>query len=603
MTFNFPIRTAFAGVLLFVAQFSQGQERLIPLRSLANSTVYDLANPPAQEQNARSFSPLDLPFFDDFSGDGFRLEPTLWDSDSSYVSKDMPIDAPSFGVVVLDALDRYGLPYSNQPLQWGKAEDLTSQPINLNVVPSDSIYMSFYVQAGGIGNIPEPEDSLVLQFYRPLQDRWSSVWNRAGEAPNDFARVNIAITDTSFLHSGFRFRFRKFGTLSGNLDHWLIDYIYLDANRGINDTLIDDVAIVRPLKHMFQNYSAVPYRHLLAATDPGLRTGQNLYFFNHSGTIRIVNFGYEILQDGALTFSSPVLFNNSNPGVLDSFNLQYNFANLADNGLDASEITIRHYLRTLPDLTPSNDTLVRTHALSDYYAYDDGTAERGYTLNAQFGKVALKFAPLVPDTLRGLDLYFAPVLEDPTLNEFRIAIWASVNGVPGSLIYKSDTFATPQYTQLNEFVRVAFDTLLVVSDTVFVGYEQRYSNEMHIGWDRNTSQRNKLYYNVDNTWMASEIDGTLMIRPIFGAAISTTLTQPEVFCEFEVYPNPSSDFIYLCTEHHVAHWELTDVQGRRVMEGSELPGKLSVAHLESGMYVFELIATTGARGRNRLIIR
>ena len=103
--------------------------------------------------------------------------------------------------------------------------------------------------------------------------------------------------------------------------------------------------------------------------------------------------------------------------------------------------------------------------------------------------------------------------------------------------------------------------------------------------------------------MASEIDGTLMIRPIFGSAISTTLSQPEVFCEFEVFPNPSSDFIYLRTEHHVAHWELTDVQGRRVMEGSELPEKLSVAHLESGMYVFELITTTGARGRNRLIIR
>jgi len=604
--------------LIFCHYSSTAQERLAPLRS--GTVSVDAATTSAEApapvttsattNGTRSINSLVLPFFDDFSGDSPTLQTDLWATDSSYISRDMPLDAPSFGAVVLDALNRYGLPYSNTPLQWGKAEDLTSQPINLDYAPADSVYFSFFCQSGGLGNVPENEDSLVLQFYKPLQDRWTSVWNRAGTTPAPFGRVMEAILDTAYLHDGFRFRFRKYGTLSGNLDHWLIDYVYLDANRTATDTLFDDVAIVRPLLPMFQHYETVPYRHLLEASNPQLRTGQLLYFKNHSATVRNVNFGYELIQDGNLIFSSPVLFNNSNPGVLDSFNLQYNFAGLNDNGTRFSEISIRHYLRTLPDVVPGNDTLVKMHVLSDFYAYDDGSAERGYTINAQFGKVAMKFAPMVSDTLRGVDLYFAPVLEDPTLNDFRIAIWTSSNGVPGNLIYKSDTFATPQYTQLNEFVRVAFDTILLITDTVFVGYEQRYDSDLYVGWDMNRIQQNKLYYNVDNSWMRSEIEGTLMLRPVFGAPITTTLsTTAEVYSgnSLRIYPNPAREAIYLhrggSGVQSIQDWSILDALGRVQCSGRGADQPISLRGLAPGLYTVKVQWNDGSYAREKLLVQ
>lgn len=605
---NFTRLAFFLGVygLMLCSYSSTAQERIAPLRSASTPAL----ERPASVRNTQSANSLELPFFDDFSGDSPALRSNLWATDSSYISSDMPLDAPSFGAVVLDALNRYGLPYSESPLQWGRAEDLTSQPINLDYLPGDSIYFSFFCQAGGLGNVPESEDSLVLQFYKPLQDRWTSVWNRAGATPEPFDRVMQVILDTAYLHDGFQFRFRKYGTLSGNLDHWLIDYVYLDANRTATDTLYDDVAIVRPLLPMFEYYETVPYRHLLSASNPQLRPGQFLYFRNHSATVRNVNFGYELIQDGNLIFSSPVLFNNSNPGVLDSFNLQYNFAGLIDNGTRSSELSIRHYLRTLPDVVPGNDTLVKTHALRDYYAYDDGTAERGYTVNAQFGKVAVKFAPMVSDTLRGVDLYFAPVLEDPTLNEFRIAIWASSNGVPGNLIYKSDTFATPQYTQLNEVVRIAFDTVLVITDTVFVGYEQRYSSDLYVGWDMNRVQQNKLYYNVDNSWIRSEIDGTLMLRPVFGAPINTTLSAAADHFSgnsFKIYPNPAHREIRIHPIGNRAltleYWAILDALGRVQRSGNSLGESISLDGLAPALYTVMVSWSDGSHSREKLLVQ
>ena len=38
----------------------------------------------------------------------------------------------------------------------------------------------------------------------------------------------IVIDDSRFLHDAFQFRFRNYATISGNFDHYHIDYIKID---------------------------------------------------------------------------------------------------------------------------------------------------------------------------------------------------------------------------------------------------------------------------------------------------------------------------------------------------------------------------------------
>ena len=45
-----------------------------------------------------------------------------------------------------------------------EADQLTSKPINLNYPASENIWFSFFYQAGGLGDAPEKNDSLTLQF-------------------------------------------------------------------------------------------------------------------------------------------------------------------------------------------------------------------------------------------------------------------------------------------------------------------------------------------------------------------------------------------------------------------------------------------------------
>ena len=52
----------------------------------------------------------------------------------------------------------------------------------------------------------------------------------------------MPIIDNNYLVDSFQFRFRNYATLSGNLDHWHIDYIRLSTHRHIHDTIVSDIA-------------------------------------------------------------------------------------------------------------------------------------------------------------------------------------------------------------------------------------------------------------------------------------------------------------------------------------------------------------------------
>ncbi|HRP59618.1 MAG TPA: hypothetical protein PK833_04935, partial [Vicingus sp.] len=61
------------------------------------------------------------------------------------------------------------------------------------------------------------------------------------------------------------------------------------------------------------------------------------------------------------------------------------------------------------DFNIKNDTVVSYQVFSNYYSYDDGSAEAGYGIEGVGAKLANQFTIKKSDTLVGIRIYFNPV--------------------------------------------------------------------------------------------------------------------------------------------------------------------------------------------------
>ena len=124
---------------------------------------------------------LTLPFFDDFSTSHIYPNADKWagGSNSVFVNQDFPLFPPNTRAATFDAIDSSGKVYQQADWIPFEADKLISLPIRLDSVftpvvkalsPADSVYFSFYYQPQGVGDKPEPWDTLILEFAYPTGD-------------------------------------------------------------------------------------------------------------------------------------------------------------------------------------------------------------------------------------------------------------------------------------------------------------------------------------------------------------------------------------------------------------------------------------------------
>jgi len=310
-------------ILLFVISSVYSQEIITTLK--VNPVLVNKKHTQHKRTNKSLQAALKLPFVDDFSNYTGYPDSNLWADDYVFINQQFALFPPTLGVATFDALDPNGFMYSWSTTFAFPADTLTSQPIRLDSIfqpiykairPSDSLYLSFYFQPGGgrgpmwtrIGNAPDPEDSLLLEFYSPSLQQWNEVWSTQG-MPLDsiyltdslyFKYVLIPITDSaSYYSNGFQFRFRNFcslGTLSNpswasNCDEWNIDYVYLGVNRSMNDTVLNDLTFVEAAPSFLKNYQAMPAEQF-KSTD--LKDSLYMVLSNIDDTIHPSYYRYEI---------------------------------------------------------------------------------------------------------------------------------------------------------------------------------------------------------------------------------------------------------------------------------------------------------------------
>jgi len=192
-----------------------------------------------------AYSPLSLPFFDDFPVAG-APNAAYWLNDNAEVN-DLGVNPPSPPYV----LNLDGYPHVTPE----EGDIVTLLPLDLSSAAGQGMVLSFWYQPEGNGDQPESTDSLIVEFLND-QNTWIKVRSWPGEPVKPFENVVISVdaenpgTGATFFFPSFQFRFRNMATIDITyvFDTWLIDNVFFgipDANPTLsvsplvlNDTLL-----------------------------------------------------------------------------------------------------------------------------------------------------------------------------------------------------------------------------------------------------------------------------------------------------------------------------------------------------------------------------
>tara|TARA_B110000444_G_scaffold15604_1_gene13452 strand:- start:53 stop:1849 length:1797 start_codon:yes stop_codon:yes gene_type:complete len=579
-------------ILFLLSSTLYSQEVLSPLNSNPNSYNYI---------SSKNTSALLIPFFDDFSYQSNILDNNLWLGNSTLVNRNYPINPPTIGVVTLDGLDSSGFAYDiSLANNHGVADVLLSQMIDLSNL--DSVFLMFYHQPQGYGDNPQSEDSLFLEYLSidSLGFKvWTRIWELPGEPVSEFKKTVIMITDPKYLHDSFQFRFRNYATLSGNFDHWHLDYIILDQYTSSLDTSgLNDVAFVYNSPSFLKRYKEMPWIHFQDDFLGEINDSVNILLRNNQASIN-VDYQYNVYENNIIIDHYPNLGTSRNTSVLDYDSIgNYTFENpsisinnniFPSNFKDSSEFIIEHIIGTGSNDYKNNDTLIHYQRFNSHFSYDDGSVESAYGINVQGAMGAYQFKLNRPDTLRAVQIYFPQMLDTVNAISFLLTVWDDNNGNPGSIIHQQLEY--PVHTSTNQYHFYYLDSLFQLTDIFYVGWTQNSSSMLNIGLDKNSIANDYMFYNVGGLWNTSQYSGAWMIRPLVSMSnlYLNNNNNNNNNNSVKIFPNPSSSYVTVQTFSSSNLMSLFDLSGKMIFQKSiNEYYKFDSRNFKSGIYILKI---------------
>lgn len=561
--------------LIVVAAFAQ-KETLMPLKY--HPLQNDKTNKAFLQKKANNrITSLSLPFFDDFYQKDIFPDVSLWEDNFVFINTTYPKETVTVGVATFDGTNASGKPYSSSAtLVSGAADKLTSNPIDLSGLTTDSnVFLSFYYLQGDFGETPvAPNDLLTVQFL-DTSGNWNIMWQTT---PDDIIKMRQVFlkVDSIYLNANFQFRFQSFGNLNGANDMWHIDYVKLDKNRDTAaDRNIKEMAFEFLPPSLLKKYYVMPYNQF-DTTD--LADTVSILIKNNFNNVTtdfidsykatVVNTG-DILKDstGASIDFGPL---TENIIKYPKFNIPTNITG------DTVIIKVDYHFETSaeasePPKVLANNSVTHNQVFSNFFAYDDGTPERGYWLADESNyRMAVKYFMRNPDTLQAIKLQLFPVRSDNSTATFSICVLKNfrLRSVYNSsdIIYQEsnlkiadlnkefgvDTLNGYYYAPIrSQFVMNGATYPLLLSDTFAIGVIVENPNSLTVGFDRNNNRSSSNFFVDANTekWSQSVIPGTMIINPVVGKPLPDYLTPVKEIktkkYEVKIYPNPAKNQLFI----------------------------------------------------------
>jgi hypothetical protein len=596
----------------------QAQEVVTGLQS--NYTIVSAVKTARENKGLAAVDTITLPFFDDFSGHSIFPDTRRWNDNYVFINNTYSNRQITEGIATFDALDKSGRLYSSATSSGFSADHLTSQPIDLKYNSTDNIWMSFFYQAGGLADPPETNDSLTLQFFAPVENKWYSVWRASGSSDQKFKPAIIRIDNNRFLQKGFQFRFINYASLSqnlsdpsmvGNCDIWNIDYVLLDKNRNASDTSFADVAYTLPLRSLLKSHEAMPWKQFKKVYLQEMGSSLLVHYRNNALTNRNVTRDFDIWDvyknSMAHSFSAGATVIAPQTSVDYNANLVYTYNSTNE---DSALFRITASLKTDNFDPKSNDTLIYYQVFKNYFAFDDGSSEGGYGVNglgSRNAMVAYKFQSFMQDTLRAVRICFNDSYQDANKREFDLMVWNDNKGVPGDILYTMQEVMVEQGDAINGYYNYTLPDGVLVNDIFYVGWKQRSESFLNAGYDINTSHSGKQFYWINGEWAESQVQGSIMIRPVVGAplivaAVNDAHTRNKNL--MNLWPNPAKEYINIdpgdLQLSGIAEITITNLNGNRLLR-IPFVEKVDISSLHEGMYFLVVSINGRTIGYNRII--
>ena len=527
---------------------------------------------------------------------------SIWRNNNALHNYSYSNEPKTLGLATFDGLDSTGVPYdpTMNSNSYQIADVLESKPIYLktrengapdyNPLTDTSIYLSFFYQPQGLGEAPEAKDSLVLEFYSPFDDTWRHVWSVPGSKVHPFKYVMINIRDPRYFLDGFKFRFYNYASVSGNFDHWNIDYVVLDENRTAGDSTFIDVGLMDNGYSLIEDYYQMPWLHYQQSVDNLMKTEQAIKYRN-MGTNSYTAFStFNVYDNGAFLFDGSVGIDPQFGPLAIGEKTSTNSNSFPKTGTDSiKSFTVEYLAEVNPDLNKRNDTALFHQQFGTEYAYDDESAESAYFVTSVGAQIAVEYDIAITDSLRAVNIYFPRSFESIIDRPYRVMVWKSLN--PEEILYESYLYY-PAYSNGRDLVKgIVLETPLEVEGTIYIGIKQ-LDQTIYIGMDQNNNSQSKNFYKVNGAWSNSSYEGSLFIRPEFGVTNPwpVSVKEPETNdIEFKMYPNPSSYTVNLEMnegENMVTLRSIIGVEVRKYIANSTL--SIDVSELPSGLYLVEV---------------
>ncbi|MFN7118068.1 MAG: T9SS type A sorting domain-containing protein [Saprospiraceae bacterium] len=584
---------------------------------------------------------LDLPFMDDFSYFGPYPDDSHWLDLDVFVNNDMADTPPSWGVATFDGIDRNGTAYGGG---YGTADQLTSNFIDLTTTGRD-IYFTYWIQRRGFGDRPEVQDSFLVEFKNRrgewvLMDALPGAPNNESDTAKSPFRFRSITIPNEFRYNTFQFRFRNKSDRTGLLDTWHVDYVRIDDKYP--DKVFNDVAFTQMPEFILKRYTNMPWFQFRDYETQELNDFIVAKIWNHSpqplastGSVSTVRL-WE--QSSDVNMFNATLFNDQEGNIVNDTALTRIYSlrgptqtlpkpfsnvwdayilNIKNPKLDstfAREKKLDFRLRYTMSYTQESDSLYdrailrndivrRFTTFSDYFSYDDGTAEAGLVAR-QNVEVAVRYVLNKSDTLRAVQYHFPRTTVDIANQRFTIKVWVGkLDDTPeyqatGQQAYYADIY----FDTLQGFTTYPLPTPLPLnSDTIYVGWEQETACDgtrcIPVGYDRNSTIgfAHAFRRTGNQAWQPFPpiSRGSLMIRPVVGSktplATSTDdILKPER--NFTLYPNPTREVLHITPNqgwYEDFQYLLFSSAGQLLRQGV-LEAQLMVNDLPPGMYFLKI---------------
>jgi len=483
-----------------------------------------------------------------------------------------------------------------------------------------------------------PGQTILLPFdslFGP-EKIWSEVWSSNGCKLDDwldadslrltyFKQVLIPITDPIYFRNNFQFRFRNYASLepngvvgwASNVDQWHIDYIILNINRTKDDIYPNDIAFALPTTTFLNKYYSMPWNQFQASD---MKSAFNNQLANISNTTKNTSYSYHVVKNGSQTVGNYVS-NNENaysyyPNGFHTYpmhaNPSINFAISYDNQ-DSATFLVTHIFQVVGgtgDARHQNDTSFFEQKFYNYYAYDDGTAEAGYSLLSTMASpeasFAVKFTLAQPDTMRCVRMWFNSVLENANFDYFTLKVWDDDNGFPGNELYSSESLLPSQSSDFLDFVSYFLEEPLFVSGTFYVGFYQNHDTQLNLGFDQNSDARGNFFYKTADEWVESFFKGAPMVRPVLGKYFNPVSVPNNSPITFSVFPNPTSQYVTIKLNDDSFNFDkvmIYDMYGKllKIYTSGQNSNVIDLSSFAPGVYVLHLVSESKILGISKIV--